>query len=227
MKRALAILIVSIVALGLLTSGISCTKTVTQIVYVTATPSPKPISTPSPSTTVWATPAATPTPHVLYPNRPDRQPNDVELNLDYNSWYQFNTGLWLRLYGPTQVRQENFSVNSPTASEGKLFFRFCIEVKNQSGQPLSFQLQPRFEIRTPIDSVESPFVREYLEELPKDGFLTPSQDFVGTLQPGESLTGYLHFKAINIRGTYYVIYDYYLPNGQRLIWGFVHDGLSD
>ena len=49
MKRVLAILVVTILVLGLLASGISCTKTVTEVVYVTATP--KPTSTPAKSDT--------------------------------------------------------------------------------------------------------------------------------------------------------------------------------
>ena len=53
MKRALAILVVTIVVLGLLASGISCTKTV----YITATPTPtSALSTtpsPTPSTEIY------------------------------------------------------------------------------------------------------------------------------------------------------------------------------
>ena len=215
MKRALLILVVSMFVLGLLVSAISCTKTV----YITATPTPTPALSPTPS--------PTPTPYVLYPNRPDKQPNDVELKMDYSSSYQFNTGLWIRLYAPFQSQKPG----NYTASVGKLFFGFNVEVKNLSGQPLSFHFPAEFKIRTPIDSVESPFVREYLTELPKDVpyfFLSPGQGFSGTLQPGELLKGMLEFEAVNMRGTYYVVYDYYWPtNGKRLIWGFVHDGLSD
>ena len=47
MKRALAILVVSMVVLGLLVSGISCTKTV----YITATTTPTPALSPAPSPT--------------------------------------------------------------------------------------------------------------------------------------------------------------------------------
>ena len=62
MRRALAILTVSIVVLGLLVSAISCTKTVS----ITATPTPTPAlsTTPSPMPTLTPapTPTATPTP---------------------------------------------------------------------------------------------------------------------------------------------------------------------
>lgn len=54
MKSALAILMLSMVMLGLLASGISCTKTV----YMTATPTP----TPMPTSTHTPTPSPTPTP---------------------------------------------------------------------------------------------------------------------------------------------------------------------
>jgi len=212
--------------LGLLVSAISCTRTV----YITTTPTPTPAlsptssPTPTPTLVPTPTPSPSPTPYVLYPNRPDRQPNDVELKMDSSSSYQFNTGLWVRLYLPSQY-QKTFGVTAP---EGKLFFEFVVEVENLSGQPLSFNFPLEFRIRTPIDSVESPFIREYLKELPQNDIIGPGQGFVGTLQPEEHLTGFLTFEAVSMRGSYYVIYDYYgSTNGKRLIWGFVHDGLSD
>lgn len=66
MRRVLMSILMVTVILGLLVSGISCTKTITEKVYVTvtpkvtATPSPKPIATPTPQPTksnteqIWA-----------------------------------------------------------------------------------------------------------------------------------------------------------------------------
>lgn len=67
MKRVLMSILMVTAILGLLVSGISCTKTVTQIVYVTpspttAAPSPTPTPTPAPTPTPTPRPTATLTP---------------------------------------------------------------------------------------------------------------------------------------------------------------------
>jgi len=72
MKRTLAILLVSTIVLGLLTSGISCTK----MVYITVTPTPvltvtpSPTSTATPESTLSPTPSPTPSPSPTPTARP-------------------------------------------------------------------------------------------------------------------------------------------------------------
>ena len=62
MKRAVAILVVSMVVLGLLASGISCDKTVNVTATPTPTPTLSPTSSPTPTPTLVPTPTPSPSP---------------------------------------------------------------------------------------------------------------------------------------------------------------------
>jgi hypothetical protein len=75
MKKALAILLVSTIVLGLLASGISCTKTV----YITVTPTPTTTQSPTPTIvpTPTATPELTPTPTLIPAATPTPRPSST------------------------------------------------------------------------------------------------------------------------------------------------------
>jgi len=216
MKRALSILVVSMFVLGLLVSAISCTKTV----YIIATPTPTPAMSPTPS--------PSPTPYVLYPNRPDRLLTDIELRMGYG--YKLDNGLSVSVDVKSQSPQES-NVDGTRwfyAKEDRLFFEFWVQTTNKSDKPITKGFPYSLELLTPIGSSENFKVWDMVTEVPHNAvyYLYPGQAANVTLPPNQTLLETVVFEAINLQGTYYVICD---PpqSSNRLIWGFVHDGLSD